>query len=136
MVGPGAPLMETLPMTEITRPAASVLSPAASQTRPGCRFCGAPLDTTFVDLGMSPLCESYLSASQLNQAESFYPLHVHVCGACFLVQLEAYVGPEHIFTDYAYFSSYSDSWLEHARTYTDRMIGRFGLNANSQVVEI
>jgi hypothetical protein len=102
----------------------------------GCRFCGTPLEHTFVDLGMSPLCESYLPADQLNQMEPFYPLHVYVCANCFLVQLEAYVSPEHIFTDYAYFSSYSDSWLAHAKRYTDLMVERFGIGANSFVVEL
>src|SRR5258708_20123343 len=96
---------------------------ATKQT--GCRFCGTKLQHTFVDLGMSPLCESFLSAGQLNQMEPFYPLHVYVCENCFLVQLEAYVTPEHIFTDYAYFSSYSDSCLAHAKKYTREMIERF-----------
>src|SRR5262245_8623250 len=82
-----------------------------------CRLCQGPLVTTFVDLGMSPLCESYLTAGQLNQMEAFYPLHVFVCENCFLVQLQEYVRPEHIFTEYAYFSSYSTSWVEHARKY-------------------
>jgi len=101
-----------------------------------CRFCGEALEHTFVDLGMSPLCESYLHFDQLNQMEPFYPLHVYVCGNCFLVQLEAYVTPEDIFSDYAYFSSYSDSWLEHAKRYTDLMTDRFGLDQGSQVVEV
>jgi len=85
---------------------------------------------------MSPLCESYLSADQLNQMEPFYPLHVYVCGNCFLVQLQEYVSPEHIFSDYAYFSSYSDSWLAHASKYTDQMVKRFGLNGQHLVVEL
>jgi hypothetical protein len=85
---------------------------------------------------MSPLCESYLSADQLNQMEPFYPLHVYVCEECFLVQLEEYVSPEHIFTEYAYFSSYADAWLQHAKNYTDLMVERFGLNAASHVVEV
>ena len=101
-----------------------------------CRFCGSPLQHTFVDLGMSPLCESYLSAEQLNQMEPFYPLHVYVCEKCFLVQLEQYVSPESIFTEYAYFSSYADSWLRHAKTYTDMMTARFNLNERSHVVEV
>jgi hypothetical protein len=103
---------------------------------PHCRFCDAPLQQTLVDLGMSPLCESYLSESQLNQREAFYPLHVRVCGECFLAQLEAYVSPEEIFSDYAYFSSYSDSWLAHAKKYADEMTDRFQLNAGSLVVEL
>ncbi len=102
----------------------------------GCRFCGTKLEHTFVDLGMSPLCESYLASEDLNQMEPFYPLHVQVCGNCFLVQLEAYVTPEHIFSDYAYFSSYSDSWLAHAKRYTDLMVERFGIGAKSFVVEL
>lgn len=101
-----------------------------------CRFCGNKLEHTFVDLGMSPLCESYLGADQLNQMEPFYPLHVYVCGNCFLVQLQEYVTPEHIFSDYAYFSSYSDSWLAHASKYTDQMVERFGLNGQSLAVEV
>ena len=102
----------------------------------GCRFCGTKLEHTFVDLGMSPLCESFLPGEQLNQMEAFYPLHAYVCGKCFLVQLEAYVTPEHIFTDYAYFSSYSDSWLAHAKKYTDQMVERFGIGWKSLVVEL
>ncbi|MFZ0634786.1 MAG: class I SAM-dependent methyltransferase [Candidatus Acidiferrales bacterium] len=105
-------------------------------TQTPCRFCGAPVSTTVVDLGMSPLCESFLSADQLNRMEPFYPLHVTVCGKCFLVQLEEYVKPENIFTEYAYFSSFSDSWLKHAENYTDLMVQRFGLNAKSHVVEL
>ena len=101
-----------------------------------CRFCGSKLTRTFVDLGMSPLCESYLTAEQLNQGEMFYPLHVYVCGSCFLVQLQEYVRPEGIFTDYAYFSSYSDSWLQHAKTYTDMIAARLNLGVHSQVVEL
>ncbi|CAN5644289.1 class I SAM-dependent methyltransferase [soil metagenome] len=101
-----------------------------------CRFCGATLRHTFVDLGMSPLCESYLTADQLNQVEPFYPLHVYVCEQCFLVQIEEYVSPAHIFTEYAYFSSYADTWLQHAKAYTELVTERFGLDAESQVVEV
>jgi len=101
-----------------------------------CRFCGTPLRHTFVDLGMSPLCESYLRADQLNEMEPFYPLHVYVCDRCFLVQLQEYVRREEIFTEYAYFSSYSDSWLDHARRYTEQMIGEFGLTKDSRVIEV
>ena len=108
----------------------------AAANQPLCRFCGTKLEHTFVDLGMSPLCESYLSADRLNQMEPFYPLRVYVCEKCFLVQLEAYVTPEHIFSDYAYFSSYSDSWLAHAKKYTDQMVERFGIGAGSFVVEL
>src|SRR5229473_6118763 len=101
-----------------------------------CRFCGSPLRHTFADLGMSPPCESNLSADQLNQMEPFYPLHVFVCERCFLVQLEEYVSPESIFGEYAYFTSYSESWLAHAKTYTEAMIARWGLHAQSRVVEV
>jgi SAM-dependent methyltransferase len=94
------------------------------------------LRDTFVDLGMSPLCESFLSRQQVNQMEPFYPLHVWVCRVCFLVQLEAYVSGEEIFTEYAYFSSYSDSWVEHARRYTDLAIERLQLAESSFVVEL
>jgi len=103
---------------------------------PPCRLCGAPLEQTFVDLGKSPLCESFLSAEQLEGEEHFYPLHVRVCDECLLVQLEAYVPAEEIFRDYAYFSSYSESWVAHARTYAERMIDRFGLANDDLVVEL
>jgi hypothetical protein len=85
---------------------------------------------------MSPLCESYLRREQLNQMEPFYPLHVFVCEKCFLVQLEEFVSPENIFTEYAYFSSYSESWLDHCRRYTEQMLDRCRLNENSLVVEL
>lgn len=101
-----------------------------------CRFCGSALCHTFTDLGMSPPCESNLSADQLNQMEAFYPLHVFVCEHCFLVQLEEYVSPEDIFTEYAYFSSYSDSWLAHAKAYTELMVKRFQLGRDSLAVEL
>jgi len=104
--------------------------------RPVCRHCATALTHTFVDLGMSPLCESFLQAQQLNAMEPFYPLHVWVCSSCFLVQLQEYVRPENIFNDYAYFSSFSDSWLGHAKRYTAKMIDRFGLTNRSRVVEI
>src|SRR5512140_789414 len=100
-----------------------------------CRFCGESLRFTFVDLGMSPLCESYLTAEQLNQMEPFYPLHAYVCESCFLVQVQEYVEPENIFGEYAYFSSYSDTWLQHAKSYAERMVERFGFSARSRVVE-
>jgi SAM-dependent methyltransferase len=104
-------------------------------TKP-CRFCGANLEQTFVDLGMSPLCETYPSAAQLNRGEVYYPLHVYVCSQCFLVQLEEYEAYENIFSDYPYFSSYSDSWLKHCENYCIKMITRFGLNERSFVVEV
>ncbi len=101
-----------------------------------CRFCRAPLSRSFADLGMSPLSNAYLKPEQLNKMERFYPLHAWVCESCFLVQLEQFESPEHIFSDYAYFSSYSDSWLKHAADYADQMIRRFGFNERSHVVEI
>jgi hypothetical protein len=101
-----------------------------------CRLCGARLTETFVDLGMSPLCESYLTADRLDDPETFYPLHVRVCSACLLVQLPAYVPGEDIFSDYAYFSSYSDSWVAHARRYAEAMVERLGLDGNSLVTEV
>jgi Putative zinc binding domain/Methyltransferase domain len=101
-----------------------------------CRFCNASLRHTFVELGMSPLCESYITAQQLNRMEPFYPLHVKVCKECFLVQLEEYVNREHIFKEYAYFSSYSDSWLRHASNYVDMISDRFNLGPRSLAVEL
>jgi hypothetical protein len=101
-----------------------------------CRLCGAELTHTFVDLGMSPLCESYLPAEHLDDPETFYPLHVRLCGQCLLVQLPAYVAGEDIFSDYAYFSSYSDSWVAHAKRYADEMTSRLGLTAGSLVTEV
>jgi 2-polyprenyl-3-methyl-5-hydroxy-6-metoxy-1,4-benzoquinol methylase len=103
---------------------------------PECRFCGSPLQQTFVDLGMSPLSNGYLRPEQLSQMEPFYPLHARVCGQCFLVQLEEFERPERIFADYAYFSSYSQSWLDHARKYAEAMIERFQLDGKSFVVEV
>lgn len=103
---------------------------------PKCRFCNSNLQHTFIDLGMSPLCESYIDSQNLNKTEAFYPLHVYVCGNCFLVQLLEYVSPEDIFTEYAYFSSYSDTWLKHAEIYVDMIIKRLKLGQNNQVIEI
>ncbi len=102
----------------------------------GCRSCGAALATTFVDLGMSPLCQTHITPAQLNQSEPFYPLHAYVCGRCFLVQLQEFVAPADIFSEYAYFSSYSTSWVEHARRYADMAVARFGLGESSRVMEI
>src|ERR1035441_10891016 len=101
-----------------------------------CRFCGQVLQTTFVDLGMSPFCQTHIERHQLNHMEPFYPLHAWVCRRCFLVQLEEYVTPANIFSEYAYFSSYSDSWVEHARRYAEMMRSRFGLSSGSLVMEI
>ena len=101
-----------------------------------CRLCGAAVTRVFIDLGMSPLCESYLAAESLDQPETFYPLNVLLCDRCLLVQLPAHVTGEAIFSDYAYFSSYSDSWVAHAKRYADDMIARFGLSADSLVTEV
>ena len=109
---------------------------AASVKTPRCQFCATELHHTLVDLGMSPLCESYVSSEQLNSMEAFYPLHVRVCSNCLLAQLEAYVSPEHIFSEYAYFSSFADTWLQHCKAYTDQVVERFQLNEQSHVVEL
>ena len=101
-----------------------------------CRLCGESLTETFVDLGMSPLCESYVPAERLDAAETFYPLHVRICSSCLLVQLPAYVAGEDIFSDYLYFSSYSDSWVAHAKRYADAMTVRLGLTSDSLVTEV
>ncbi len=101
-----------------------------------CRFCRTPLMYTFVDLGVSPLSNSYLDPEDLVKMEPFYPLHVYVCHECFLVQLEEMSSPEDIFCEYAYFSSFSESWLEHARHYTRLAVQRFNLDHSSRVVEI
>lgn len=103
---------------------------------PTCRICRKPLRHTFVDLGMSPLCESFVPADKIDAMEPYYPLHVLVCDECFLVQLREYVSPEHIFTEYAYFSSYSTSWVAHAKAYCAMIQRRLGLGANSFVMEI
>src|SRR5215471_5479866 len=103
---------------------------------PVCRLCDAPLNRTFVDLGMSPLCESYVPVEKLDEAETFYPLHVRLCDACLLVQLPAYVPGEQIFSDYAYFSSYSESWVAHAKRYAQAMTERFHLTPDSLVTEV
>ena len=105
-------------------------------SEPKCRLCDARLTHTFVDLGMSPLCESYVPAAELDAMEAFYPLHVRLCDSCLLVQLPAYVAGEDIFSDYAYFSSYSDSWVAHARRYAQDMISRLDLSPDSLVTEV
>jgi SAM-dependent methyltransferase len=101
-----------------------------------CRFCGEALRETFVDLGMSPLCQTHIEPKNLNAMEPFYPLHSFVCEKCFLVQLPEHVAPPAIFEEYAYFSSYSDTWLAHAKNYVEAMTTRFGLNEQSFVVEL
>ena len=101
-----------------------------------CRFCNESLEVTFADLGTSPLSNSFLKKSSLTKEEPIYPLHVYVCKNCFLVQLEEFKSPEKIFNDYAYFSSYSQSWLDHAKKYTLKMTERFSLDEQSKGVEI
>ncbi len=101
-----------------------------------CRLCGSDLTQTFVDLGMSPLCESFLEPRQLDEMEPYFPLHAFVCGSCFLVQLKQYVSSETIFSEYAYFSSYSTSWVAHAAAYAGMITERLRLGAKSQVVEL
>lgn len=107
-------------------------------SRVDCRFCAKPLHHTFVNLGSSPIANDYLTPEQLNRAEKFYPLHTYICESCLLVQLEMFESHEHIFGDgdYSYFSSYSDSWLQHAKAYTNLMVERFGLDSTHQVIEI
>ena len=101
-----------------------------------CRHCGAQLELTVVDLGKSPLCQTVLTTEQLEQSEAFYPLHVRACERCWLVQIPEFVAPEDIFTEYAYFSAFSDSWVEHARLYVEEMTERLGLGKESLVVEL
>jgi 2-polyprenyl-3-methyl-5-hydroxy-6-metoxy-1,4-benzoquinol methylase len=101
-----------------------------------CRFCGRLVTDMFVDLGVTPLCESYVRAEDLTRSEPSYPLHAFVCANCFLVQVPECVHPSGIFSDYAYFSSYSDSWLEHARRYAEEMMSRFGLGPAASIIEV
>ncbi|HWA15924.1 MAG TPA: class I SAM-dependent methyltransferase [Gemmatimonadales bacterium] len=124
-------------ITTVDSPVSSWPKAASGKPEAGkCRFCATPLKHTMVDLGMSPLCESFVPADKVNAMEAFYPLHAWVCETCFLVQLEEYVSGEEIFTDYAYFSSFSDSWLEHCKCYVDQMIDQLRLTPESSVVEI
>ncbi len=106
------------------------------ETSSRCRLCGTELTHTFVDLGMSPLCESFLKADEIDQMEPFFPLHVLTCSECFLVQLKEYVSPEHIFREYAYFSSYSTSWVAHAKAYCEMIAKRLSLGPDSLAVEL
>ena len=113
--------------------------PSSADDRAGehaCRFCGRALERMVLDLGMSPLCESFLSADDLDRMEPFYPLRVFVCEGCFLVQLREYVHPGAIFENYAYYSSFSDTWLDHAKTYVDDITKLLRLNRDSQVIEL
>ncbi len=121
----------------------SELAPTTPQAPPpeldvpphACRFCGRGLSLVLVDLGVSPLCERFLRRDQLDEMEPFFPLRVEVCETCFLAQVPAYVSPEEIFLEYAYYSSFSDSWVAHARRYVEEMTGRLRLSSKSLVVE-
>lgn len=115
-----------------------MLSPSnrANLKTSSCRFCGTPLTRTFVNLGASPASNSYLRAADLHKSEMHHPLHAFVCTSCYLVQLEEFETPEQIFSDYAYFSSYSESWLRHAATYCASMSVRFGLEPHHNVIEV
>ncbi len=107
------------------------------QTASKCRFCNTKLEHSVIDLGMSPLCQKHVKPEHANDMEKFYPLHAYICDNCWLMQLEEFATPDEIFAgEYAYFSSYSESWLEHARRYTERMTEQFNLNADSLVTEI
>lgn len=115
------------------------VAPSTSEqglTTSTCRFCNTPLTQTFVDLGMSPICNDMIRTEHAKDMEPFYPLHTYVCSACYLVQLEEFVSPENIFDDYTYFSSYSTSWLEHCKRYTGQMVSEQGINEQSFVVEL
>ncbi|WP_045856664.1 class I SAM-dependent methyltransferase [Teredinibacter purpureus] len=101
-----------------------------------CRFCNDNLEHSFADLGLSPLCQTHIKPEELNNAEYYYPLHAYVCTSCWLVQLEEFVSPDDIFSDYDYFSSYSTSWVEHARKYVEYVSDRFSLGKDSAVFEI
>jgi SAM-dependent methyltransferase len=121
----------------MTSEAPAAVRSAPSPARPAlCRGCGAPLERLFVDLGCSPLANSYLEPDRLGEPEPFYPLAVSLCERCWLCQLPEAASPAEIFSDYAYFSSYSTSWLEHARRYVEQVCERFGLGPAHQVVEI
>lgn len=106
------------------------------QTAEMCRFCSEGLNKTFINLGTSPLSNSYLTKDDLGKKETFFPLHVQICHSCFLVQLPQFESPSTIFSDYAYFSSYSDSWLQHSSSYADMIVKRFAMDAHWSVVEI
>lgn len=103
---------------------------------PKCRFCDSQIEHSFVDLGMSPLCQTHIAPNQLNDYEPFFPLHAYVCTECWLVQLDEYVTPDEIFSDYDYFSSFSVSWVEHARKYAEMMADKINLDSSSLVMEI
>ncbi len=123
-------------MENLVSSTSSAPQPVSRPLAASCRFCNAALRQTFVDLGDMPLVNAYLHHDQLDTPEAFYPLHVYVCEHCFLVQHGTEVPPEDLFDDYAYFSSYSDTWLRHAKAYVDMIVSRLGLGPHHQVVEI
>jgi SAM-dependent methyltransferase len=104
--------------------------------RSHCRFCEQPLSHVVADLGIAPLCEDYLTKDRLGEMEQFYPVLAKVCDACGLVQLDEVISPERLFSNYGYFSSYSESWLKHAREYSEAVVKRFGLSPKTKVVEL
>lgn len=115
----------------------NVIERQINSSSPSCRFCNTKLEHTFIDLGMSPLCQTQIKPDELNKMEAFYPLHVYVCHECFLVQLEQFVAPDNIFSnEYPYFSSFSVSWVEHARQYVEMISQKLELNTDSFVGEI
>jgi len=114
----------------------SVLTTVARDNRPRCRLCSAVLSRTVVDLGMSPLANSYRKPEQMNSMEPFFPLRVWICEQCLLVQVQEFESPKNIFGDYAYFSSYSETWLRHIEAYSNAVIKRFGIDASTAVIEI
>lgn len=120
-------------LKKLTVPCCS--SEASTDIR-GCRFCGTPLKNVAIDLGLSPLCEKLVYKENLNEGETFYPLRAFVCDECWLIQVHDLVGGEEIYSHYAYFSSNSDSWLQHAADYCDQIVPRLGLNEHSRVIEI
>jgi SAM-dependent methyltransferase len=123
-------------MTATATPGPSSISPAPTPPSRRCRSCDAPLVTLFVDLGMSPPCEDFLTEDRLHGPETFYPLDVRICDRCLLVQMPAYVSPQSIFREYAYFSSYSASWVDHAGRFVEEAIRRQALGPGSRLVEI
>lgn len=128
--------MEILQTDSILIPESKAPAASTSSDQPQCRFCYTPLSHVMCDLGLSPLANSYVKFEDINRGEKFFPLKVWVCHNCLLAQLEEFESPEAIFGDYAYFSSFSTSWVEHARLYSEMMIERFHFNAKSLVVEI
>jgi SAM-dependent methyltransferase len=128
--------VEDLPPSSMNAQLLAAVPHARTHTAGACRLCGRELQQTFVDLGMSPPCESFLAPRQIDAMEPYYPLHVFVCETCFLVQLKEYVKPEDIFHEYAYFSSYSTTWVAHAKTYCQTISASLGLGPKSLVVEL